>query len=140
MKRFVVLFFTFSMTTSYAQPAGWVDPFVNPIKVQIERKISGEKKKTKFLDNRVVNLFKPAIPESLENLSIQGVIGVNGRYYLVVYDPETGETFVLKKGDAISASEKITDITPDRVTIVRYIYKAGKLIKKREVLKVNSEG
>ena len=139
MRRFVVLFFMFSAITSYAQ-SSWIDPFVNPIKVQMEKKISREKRKVSFPKKKAVNLFKPVIPESLENLSIQGVIGVNGKYYLVVYDPETGETFVLKKGDAISASEKITDITPNRVTIVRYVYKAGKLTKKSKVLKVNSEG
>lgn len=120
-----------------------VDPFINPIKVEEEKlkKLKEQKEKlNKEGKKRTVNLFKPAIPKPLDELSIQGVISSVKRYLLIVLDPETGETYMLKEGDAISPSEKIVKITPTRVVIVRYFYKKGKLFKSYETLNVNSEG
>jgi len=120
-----------------------VDPFINPIKVEEEKlkKLKEQKEKlNKEGKKRTVNLFKPAIPKPLDELSIQGVISSVKGYLLIVLDPETGETYMLKEGDAISPSEKIVKITPTRVVIVRYFYKKGKLFKSYETLNVNSEG
>ena len=120
-----------------------VDPFINPIKVEEEKlkKLKEQKEKlNKEGKKRTVNLFKPVIPKPLDELSIQGIISSVKGYLLIVLDPETGETYMLKEGDAISPSEKIVKITPTRVVIVRYFYKKGKLFKSYETLNVNSEG
>ncbi len=120
-----------------------VDPFINPIKVEEEKlkKLKEQREKlSKEGKKHVVNLFKPAIPKPLDDLSIQGVISSAKGYLLIVLDPETGETYMLREGDAVSPSEKIVKITPKKVVIVRYFYKRGKLLKSYETLNVNSEG
>lgn len=120
-----------------------VDPFINPIKVEEEKlkKLKEQREKlSKEGKKRVVNLFKPAIPKPLDDLSIQGVISSAKGYLLIVLDPETGETYMLREGDAVSPSEKIVKITPKKVVIVRYFYKRDKLLKSYETLNVNSEG
>ncbi len=122
---------------------GMADPFINPIKVKEEKlkKLKELKEKlTSKEEKRSVRLFKPAIPKPLMELSIQGVISSGKGYLLIVLDPETGETYMLKEGDAVSPSEKIVRITPSKVVVVRYSYRKGKLVKSYETLNVNLEG
>jgi len=119
----------------------FVDPFINPIKLKEEklRKLKELKQKLNK-QKQVVKLFKPVIPKPLTELSIQGVLNAGKGYLLIVLDPETGETYMLKEGDAVSPSEKIVKITPSKVIIARYLYKRGKLVKSYETLNVNLEG
>lgn len=140
MKLVLLLTLLFS-ASSYAK--NWADPFVNPIKIKEERllKLKEAKSKLNFgKKQKKFNLFKPTVPKPLDELSIQGVLGLKGKYLLVVSDPETGETFILKEGDAVSPSEKIVRIFPDKIVIVRFFYRKGKLNKSYKTLKVNSEG
>jgi len=131
------------VSNSYALEEKFVDPFVNPIKVKEEKlkKLKELKEKlNREAGKKVVKLFKSVLPKPLDELSIQGVISSGNRYVLVVLDPETGETYMLKEGDAVSPSEKIVRITPSQVVIARYYYKRGRLIKSYETLNVNLEG
>lgn len=131
------------VSNSYALEGKLVDPFVNPIKVKEEKlkKLKELKEKlNREAGKKVVKLFKSVLPKPLDELSIQGVISSGNRYVLVVLDPETGETYMLKEGDAVSPSEKIVRITPSQVVIARYYYKRGRLIKSYETLNVNLEG
>ncbi len=139
--RLLTLFLFFWVLSVPARGAEWVDPFVNPIKLQ-EKKLEKLKKLKEQLakEKKEVHLFRPAIPKPLDQLSIQGVISGKNGYILVVLDPETGETYMLKAGDAISPAEKIVKITPEKIVIVRFVYKNGKLRKVYRTVKVNLEG
>lgn len=139
----VFLLFLVITTNSYAIEEKFIDPFVNPIKAKEEKlkKLKDLKRELgKESGKNSVKLFKAVIPRPLNELSIQGVISSDDRYILVVLDPETGETYMLKEGDAVSPSEKIVRITPSQVVIARYYYKRGRLIKSYETLNVNLEG
>lgn len=133
-------------SSSYSQETGetkFVDPFINPIKLKEEKLKKLEELKGKLNKgnkNNLVRLFKPAISKPLTELSIQGVLSGGKGYLLVVLDPETGETYMLREGDAVSPSEKIVRITPSKVVIARYFYRKGKLVKSYETLNVNLEG
>jgi len=125
------------------------DPFVNQLK--LKEKASGVKKRPSFTGfsipkskskrkNKKVKLFSSKLPQPLELLKIDGVIEAGGVRLLVVTDPETGQTFFLKEGDAVSESEKIGEILPDRVVIYRYKNLNGHLKKEVVTLKVDMEG
>jgi hypothetical protein len=87
-----------------------------------------------------VNIFKPVIPDTLDKYTIEGVVGEESSYYLVVTDPDTGRTFVLKEGDAVAPDMVISKITLDSVIFLKYVMDGGKLKKETVVLKVNTEG
>ena len=139
MKLFLVIF---SIFCTSVQAAGLIDPFVNPLQVKEEKllKIREQAKKQDVGEKRKKNkFFKPVIDKPFEKLSIQGIIGAKGKIFLVLYDPETGETFLLKEGDAISPSEKIYKLFPNKVVLVKYFYKDGKIEKIYKTLNVNVE-
>ncbi len=139
--RLLTLFLLFWFFSVSALGAEWVDPFVNPIKLREKRLEKLRKLKEQLArEKKEVRLFRPAIPKPLDQLSIQGVISGKNGYILVVLDPETGETYMLKAGDAVSLAEKIVKITPEKVVIVRFVYKNGKLRKVYRTVKVNLEG
>ena len=120
------------------------DPFLNPINLIIKRRLAEKeylsKHKLKLKPSKV-RLFKPVIPVPFNALAIEGVIGIgNDHYRLVLTDPNTGRTFIVKEGDPIAPDAKIIKITPDRVFIVKYSKLGRRLIKKTLVLKVNTEG
>jgi len=141
MKRAIILLAVFlSVTPAVAREI--VDPFVNPIlsrqkvlKAELERKrsLAGAPR------SQEVNLFKPKINKPLSKLSIQGVIEENGKYILVLLDPETGQTFFLKEGDPIAPDEKIAKITLDRVVIYRFKKVKGKIVKEKITISVDTE-
>lgn len=128
--------------SAFATERKFADPFINPIKVKEEKlkELKIKKNSKEASREKVVRIFKPLLPKPFSELSIQGIISLNGKYILVVLDPETGETYLLKEGDAISPSEKIVKITPSQVVIARYYYKHGKLLKSYKTLNVDSEG
>ena len=139
--RLPVIFLTVLLLPFSARGFTLVDPFVNPIKLK-EAKLKKLKELEEKLreEKREVKLFRPAVPRPLEELSIQGVISSGKGYRLVVLDPETGETYILKEGDAISPSEKLVKITPSKLVVVQYFYRAGRLRKTYRTVKVNLEG
>ncbi len=119
---------------------GMVDPFVNPIvikekllKLKMEREAKVKRTPTK------VRLFKPKLKKPFDQLSIQGIIGSNGKLYLVVLDPETGQTYFLKEGDPVAPDEKIAKITPSAIILWKYKRVKGKLVRKKIVLNVDTE-
>ncbi len=124
-----------------AHATGLVDPFVNPLQIK-ERELMKLKEQLKERNKKVErknDFFKPVINKPFEKLSIQGVIEAEGKTFLVLYDPETGETFLLKEGDAISSSEKIYKLSAKKVVLVKYFYKDGKIKKAYKTLNVNVE-
>lgn len=139
--RLPVIFLTVLLLPFSARGSTLVDPFVNPIKLK-EAKLKKLKELEEKLreEKREVRLFKPVIPRPLEDLSIQGIISGGKGYKLVLLDPETGETYILKEGDAISPSEKLVKITPSKLIIVQYLYKNGRLRKIYRTVNVNLEG
>ena len=93
-----------------------IDPFLNPILVKEQALIKAKKNKRKVL--KKVKLFKPRINVPFNKLNIQGIIGNNGKHYLVLLNPETRETFLLTEGEPITPDEKIEKITNDSVVII----------------------
>ena len=139
--KLLVIFLTLFLLSFFARGSTLVDPFVNPIKLK-EAKLKKLKELEEKLqeEKREVKLFRPAVPRPLEELSIQGVISSGKGYRLVVLDPETGETYILKEGDAISPFEKLVKITPSKLVVVQYFYRGGRLRKTYRTVKVNLEG
>jgi len=124
------------------------DPFVNKLKVKEElwkkqletlQALKAKKAATKRVEKP--HLFRPVIPKPLEALKIEGIAGSGGTLFLVVSDPETGETYLLKEGDPIAPNEKIALIDANRgiVLIDQYMLVDGNLIKKQRFIKVNKE-
>jgi len=134
----IAVFLILSETRSQAQE----DPFLDPIKVTVKRRLELMAQKQKaLLDKPVtVNMFKPVIPEALDHYNIEGIAGYNGRYYLVISDPVTREIFLLKEGDAVSLDTVIEKITFDKVILLKYTLYGGKLKKETVTLKVDTEG
>jgi len=127
------------------------DPFYNPIKntvrerlewlkLEEQKKLQEQKQKVVLNKPVNVNIFKPVIPDTLDKYTIEGVVGEESSYYLVVTDPDTGRTFVLKEGDAVAPDMVISKITLDSVIFLKYVMDSGKLKKETVVLKVNTEG
>jgi len=102
------------------------DPFVNPLEKSLSKKENVAIQKEKD----AVNLFIPAIDKSFDELKIEGIIGVGGKNFLVVKDPETGKVYMLKEGNAVSSDTKIEKISHDEVILIKY-YKEGKELKNR---------
>jgi len=118
----------------------YFDPFLNPIKLKEEQLKNSIEKSRKKIEVKGLSLFTPVIPKPLEDLSIQGVVSSGNTRYLVLLDPSTGETFLLREGDAISKNEKIVKITPTEVVIAVFKQKNGKVVKSYRRLKLNREG
>jgi hypothetical protein len=146
----LLFFFLFLIGGSYAQ--GVYDPFQNPIVSAVRKRIelkkvespekqgqAGAKEEGK-VKPQPVNLFKPVIEGSLDKYAVEGIIGTSGRFYLVVTDPKSGRTFVLKEGDAVAPDTVIEKITLKVVTLVKYTSLGGKLSKETLTLKVDTEG
>lgn len=111
------------------------DPFVNPLEKSLSKKENVAIKK----EEDVINLYIPIIDKSFDELRIEGIIGVGGKNFLVVKDPEIEKVYMLKEGDAVSPDTKIEKISYDEVILVKY-YKEGKELKKRVIrLKVDKE-
>jgi Tfp pilus assembly protein PilP len=111
------------------------DPFVNPLEKTLSRKENVVITKRE----EVVNLYNPVINKSLNELKIEGVIGVDGKNFLVAKDPETEKVYMLKEGDAISPDTRIERVSHDKVILVKY-YREGKELKKSFIkLKVDEE-
>ena len=111
------------------------DPFVNPLEKSLSKKkdVAIEKKE------ETVNPYIPAIDRSFDELKIEGIIGVGGKNFLVVKDPEIEKVYMLKEGDAVSPDTKIEKISHDEVILVKY-YKESKELKKNFIkLKVDEE-
>jgi len=140
MKALLTLAITLLLTAE-ATAQELVDPFINPIEIKekLLEKALEAKKKVKPLPEKV-NLFKPKIPKPLTEMKIEGLINANGRLLLVVVDPQTEETYLLKEGDPIAPDAKIAKITPDKVIIYRYKKIKGKLVKETVILNVDMEG
>ena len=139
MKLFLIIFTVFYTSV---QAAELVDPFVNPLQVKEEKllRLKEREEKQRIGEKRRRNdFFKPVINKPFEKFSIQGVIEAKGKKFLVLYDPETGETILLKEGDAISSSEKIYKLSSEKVVLVKYFYKNGKIEKAYKTLNVNVE-
>jgi len=135
-------------TTAQATTQELVDPFVNPVKIKIKRAEEEMKLKEKLIKAKValatlpekVKLFKPKIPKPLNEMKIEGVIGTGNKLLLVVVDPGTGETYLLKEGDPVAPDEKIARITFNRVVVYRYKRIAGRIVKETVILNVDTEG
>ncbi|RUM41531.1 MAG: hypothetical protein DSY34_03590 [Desulfurobacterium sp.] len=104
------------------------DPFVNPLEKSLSKKENVAIQKEKD----AANLFIPVIDKSFNELRIEGIIGVGGKNFLVVKDPEIEKVYMLKEGDAVSPDTKIEKISHDEVILVKY-YKEGKELKKRVI-------
>ncbi|WP_457680920.1 hypothetical protein [Thermovibrio sp.] len=142
MKRLTAALIVLFAGTAQLKGKELVDPFVNPIAIRIKEaeKEVKLKEKLKSQESREVRLFIPKIKVPFDSLSIQGVIKGNGKYLLVLMDPKTGETFFLKEGDAVAPDEKILKITPDEVVLVKYERVKGRVIRKKIILNVDTEG
>ena len=139
--RFILAGLALVLTSGFTYAATWVDPFINPIKLKEKSLLKLKEQESKIVKKqKVVNMFKPVIPKPFDDLSIQGVIASGNALLLVVYDPATGETYMLKEGDAISPSEKIVRITPSKIVVVKYVYQNNRLRKVYRTVKVNLEG
>ena len=138
----LLLLFINARSPVFATEKKFIDPFTNPIKVEEEKlmKLKINKNSEEESKEKIAKIFKPILPKPFNKLIIQGVISIDNKYILVVLDPETGETYLLKEGNAISPFEKIVEITPSKIVIARYYYKRGKLFKSYETLNVNLEG
>ncbi len=111
------------------------DPFINPL----EKIISKEENATAEKNGETANLFIPAIDKDFSRLKVEGIIGVRGEKLLVVKDPEEGEIYMLKEGEAVSPDTKIEKIFHDEVILIKY-HKEDKEIKKQFIrLKVGEE-
>ena len=119
---------------SISASASSFDPFINPIK-----KLELEKKKQKALEvleqkqltSHIPKLFKPAIKKPFLEYTIEGTIMLpSGKTVLVLSDPSTGETILLKEGDAIAVNAKVAKILPTKIVVYEYEKKGRRLIKK----------
>ncbi len=126
--------------------ASGFDPFINPIKkLEIERQKQKalEVLKQEQLTSSIPRMFKPVIKKSFSEYKIEGTMALpSGKTILVLSDPETGETILLKEGDAIAVNAKIVKISPTKVVVYEYEKKGRKIIKKIKTynLKEHSEG
>lgn len=59
---------------------------------------------------------------------------------MVLVDPSTGETFLLKPGDAISENEKLVRITPKAIVIAQFKRKGFKVVKSYRRIRIDSGG
>ena len=121
-----------------------IDPFVNQLeeKVKVLRK-QAEKAKKNEMKKEVIKeakLFTPKIPKPLNQLKVQGIISQDGKYYLVLLDPETGETYLIAPGDPVAPDTKVAEISMDRVVLHKFFYKNNKLVREIITLKVDTEG
>ena len=139
MRRVVVLTAFLIVAGSSVAKAELVDPFVNPVKRMIQAALlkAKEESKAKSAKVKTVSLFKPAIPKPFQSMSLQGIIVKDGTPYLVLMDPETGQVFFLKEGDAVSADTKIVSITGNEIILEKYYKYRGALRKKRLKVKVD---
>jgi len=119
------------------------DPFVNPIRLKditiSHQKLRKQKKLPviKQEKNKELHLFIPVIHKPFSELSIQGVISSSNGYRLVLLDPSTGETFLLKPGDPISKNEKLIKVTPKEIIIAKFEQKGIKIIRTYERIKLD---
>ena len=118
----------------------YFDPFLNLIKVKEKHLRENFERNRREIAVKGISLFTPIIFKPLEELSVQGVVSSGNYNYLVLLDPSTGETFLLKEGDAISKNEKIVKITPNEVVIAVFKQKDGKIIKSYKKIILNKEG
>jgi len=139
MKRALLIAGVLGLTAT-ATGKEMIDPFINPILTKEQILIENKDKETLKEIPKEINLFKPKIDVPFSKLSIQGVIKKDGKRYLVLLDPETGETFILTEGDPISPNEKIAKITNGSITVFKYRKFKGKLIKEEIKLNVDTEG
>lgn len=122
------------------------DPFVNLVYLKEkeihQRKTESERKLkiVKQLESQELRLFTPVIRKPFNELSIQGVISSSVGYRLVLVDPSTGETFLLKPGDAISENEKLVRITPKAIVIAQFKRKGFKVVKSYRRIRIDSGG
>ena len=111
------------------------DPFINPLEKFLSKEENGTIKK----EEDVVNLYIPAIDKNFDELKVEGIIGVSGKNFLVVKDPEGEKVYMLKEGDAVSPDTKVEKISYDEVILAKY-YREGKELRKRFIrLKVGEE-
>ncbi|WP_456418952.1 hypothetical protein [Thermovibrio sp.] len=140
MKRALTAIAVIGLTVG-ASAQEMVDPFVNPIAIRekaLKLKIEMARSREEALQE--VRLFKPKLKKTFDRLSIQGVIGSNGKLYLILLDPETGETYFLKEGDPIAPDAKIAKIMANGIVIYRYKRVKGRLVKEKVILNVDTEG
>jgi Tfp pilus assembly protein PilP len=105
----------------------------------LEKSLSKKKDVAIEKKEETVNPYIPAIDRSFDELKIEGIIGVGGKNFLVVKDPEIEKVYMLKEGDAVSPDTKIEKISHDEVILVKY-YKESKELKKNFIkLKVDEE-
>ena len=111
------------------------DPFINPLEKFLSKEENGTIKK----EEDVVNLYIPAIDKNFDELKVDGIIGVSGKNFLVVKDPEGEKVYMLKEGDAVSPDTKVEKISYDEVILAKY-YREGKELRKKFIrLKVGEE-
>ncbi len=140
MKRALTAIAVIGLTVG-ASAQEMIDPFVNPIAIRekaLKLKIEMARSREETLQE--VRLFKPKLKKPFDRLSIQGVIGSNGKLYLILLDPETGETYFLKEGDPIAPDAKIAKIMANGIVIYRYKRVKGRLVKEKVILNVDTEG
>ena len=122
------------------------DPFVNLVRLKeaeiYRQKLREQNRLTlvKQREKQELRLFTPVIRKPLSELSIQGVISSSHGYRLVLLDPSTGETFLLKPGDPVGKSEKLLKVTPKEVVIVKFKRKGLKIAKSYERIKIDLGG
>jgi hypothetical protein len=120
-----------------------VDPFFDPVKNSIKKRLAlmaSQDKKAVLNKPVTVNIFKPVLPESIDNYTIEGIVGSKGSYRLIVTDPTSGKTFFLKEGDAVAPDTVIKKITFDTVVLIKYLMEGGRVKKETVTLKVDTEG
>jgi hypothetical protein len=146
MKVAVRLLCFLLLLSAVAQAQLYHDPFQNPIissvREKVEKKRLEEKRRkeeVKRLKPKPVNMFKPAIKGSFDTYTLEGIMNISGHYYLVVTNPKSGRTYILKEGDAVAPDTVIERITPKAVTLVRYAQVGSALRKESLVLKLNLE-
>ncbi len=137
MKKASLVFAITIVATSTAFCSDYIDPFRNPI-YEIEKKLESKREKKETITKP--KLFRPKIPVPLEKLSIQGVIKEGNNFTAVLLDPETGETYFLKEGDAVSENEKVAKITPSEITLIEYLKKGKRLIVRKIALEIEKGG
>ena len=115
------------------------DPFITPITLQEKKLLKVKQQLSTKESTKSLNLFKPKVPKPLESLKIQGILEADGSKLLVVSDPSTGESFILKEGDPVAPDTKLAKINWDSVELEKYYQKDGKVKRKILVLKVNGE-
>ncbi|WP_456456649.1 pilus assembly protein PilP [Thermovibrio sp.] len=137
MKKTILTLIILTTTAFGSSGSSYIDPFRNPI-YELQKRLEAKKE----VQETVIkpNLFKPKIPVPFERLSIQGVIKKGNKFILVLLDPETGETYFLKEGDAVSKNEKIAKITTSQVILTEYLKKGKRLIVRKIALEIEKGG